>query len=170
MANASGSTPVNTLLAEDAYRLFAFVLSFTVIVRFWLVHDQMYSRVGSVSTPLLLSNFLWLLSTVFLPFPTELVANAGSRDPTAAVLYIGTMAVTTTANLLQHLVIRRSPGLRRADAGDPPASIAYLSNFGLMLAALLLAALFPMVGLWALLLLFLDAPREAVARRLRPLR
>jgi uncharacterized membrane protein len=128
--------------------LFAFVLSFLVIYRFWSAHHAIFGEGVPLTATLRWLNGLWLLSIVFLPVPTRLIgSHTTSRG--ADALYIATMlgAVLTTA--ASHWLIGRA-------AGQPAMEMA-LSVLAFPLAlvvALVLAALVPSVGLYALLLLF----------------
>lgn len=165
-ASGIGTQSPGAFLEENAYGLFAFALSFVVIFRFWLGHHRMYEGVTGYTPGLVWLNMLWLLGIVFLPFPTELLDSAGQESPLANGLYIGTLCWISGAGLVQQLIISRTPGLR-----DPAAGTVSLLSAGvrtaLMFAALALSVLLPRVGLWALLLLFLQAPLLGLQGRLR---
>ena len=75
-----GSEATAHFLLENRFRLFVFFLSFAVIGRFWLAHHRLYESVAGYNDWLLWANLVWLLSIVFLPFPTELPAAANSHD------------------------------------------------------------------------------------------
>ncbi len=145
--------------------LLAFVLSFLVIYRFWIVHHGLYSRLVDYSSALLWVNCLWLLSVVFLPFPTQLVASPEGSARVDFGIYIGTMLVMTVTSLLAHLVVIRAPALQapaaRAATSLVPGVAAAVALAGAL--ALVLAA--PAVGAWSLLLLLLSGPLERLFRR-----
>lgn len=70
---------VSELLADNWVKLLVFVISFAVIGRFWLAHHRMYENIVGYDKPLLWANLFWLLTIVFLPFPTELIAAGAGR-------------------------------------------------------------------------------------------
>jgi len=141
------------LLAEHWTELFAFALSFTVICRFWLVHHAVYARLEGYSGGLLWANFLWLLSIAFLPFPTELVAFSGIDDPAVSATYIGTMVVSTGAMTLQLLIAVRNPALQTEATRGTLRLAPSLVALGSLVLALVVAVVFPSIGLWAILLM-----------------
>lgn len=163
-AAAIGTQSPETFLAENTFSLFAFVLSFGVIFRFWLGHHRMYEKVSGYTPALVWTNFLWLLSLVFLPFPTQLLDTEDVDGRLTSGLYIGTMLLASASALLQQLIISRTPGVTGPDPGREPVLPAATVT-ALMAAALLVAVAVPAVGLWALVLLFLQAPVERLAAR-----
>ena len=60
-ATGIGDRSPEDLLAENAFDLFAFVLSFVVIFRFWLAHHRMYLGVAGYTPGLVRANLVWLL-------------------------------------------------------------------------------------------------------------
>lgn len=160
-----GEQPPGAFLQENAFGLFAFVLSFVVIFRFWLGHHRMYEDVSGYTPGLVWANLLWLLCLVFLPFPTQLLDTGGQGSPLTHGLYIGTMLLASGSALLQQLIISRTPGLRAPGAG-PASVLPALTMTALMVAALVVAVAVPAVGLWALLLLFLQAPVQRLTARM----
>ena len=59
--------------------LFSYVLSFTVVGLYWVVHHDLFSLVERHDRVLLYLNLLFLLLVSFLPFPTELIGTYGTR-------------------------------------------------------------------------------------------
>jgi uncharacterized membrane protein len=166
-AGSIDSRGVATFLDDNKLRLFAFVLSFVVIGNFWYKHHQMYEKVAAYDTLLVSAGFLWLLSIVFLPFPTELIGSANKVLTAGHALYIGTMLVTTVAAFLQQWRIVRRPELQVPSARGEITIRSSLIMASLMAAAFVLTMAVPRVGLWSLLLLLLDRPLELLtARRL----
>jgi uncharacterized membrane protein len=153
-------------VTEHLGKLLVFLLSFAVIGNFWLVHHRTFERITSYNSGLLWANLLWLLSIVFLPFPTALLASSPSGDRATYVLYVGTMVVTTAAEVVMQAIIVRHPDLQAEEARGTLRIRPYLTPLVIMLVALLIAALFPAIGLWGLALFALSGPIEgAVARR-----
>lgn len=160
-----GTQPPGEFLAEHSFDLFAFVLSFVVIFRFWLVHHSTYERVTGYTPGLVRANLLWLLCLVFLPFPTQLLDANGQYDALTNGLYIATLVLASTFALLQQVIIKRTPAIRVPGTG-PPSVLGSVIVTALMVAAWLVAVVFQDVGLWSLLLLVLQAPVQRLAGRL----
>jgi uncharacterized membrane protein len=146
-------TNVGALLADNTSKFVAFVLSFVVIYRFWLVHHHIFDRVVDLTPALVWVNCLWLLSIVFLPFPTQLVGSQDSMDRLTYGLYIGTLLVTTASGAVSQWLILRSGRSRAPDEDRRGAPVPALVMTGAMALAFILAVTIPGVGAWALLLL-----------------
>jgi uncharacterized membrane protein len=162
---ASGS--VARLLEDHQAQLWAFLLSFVVIADLWSTQHRVVASVVRSDTVLTRLMVVWLLTIVFLPFPTALVAQAGHEAATK-VLYIGTM---TLSSLATALISQRISGLRRirdSDRGpDPrPAWTATL----LFAVALALSLAVPAIAYYPLLLLLLPGPAGHLLQRVRPAR
>jgi uncharacterized membrane protein len=155
-----------TFVMEHLGKLLVFLLSFAVIGNFWLVHHRTFERITSYNSGLLWANLLWLLSIVFLPFPTALLASSPSGDRATYALYVGTMVVTVAAEALMQGIIVRHPELQADEIRGTLTLRPYLTPLAIMLFALLIASVFPSIGLWGLALFALSGPIEgAVARR-----
>ena len=165
-AASAYSGDVGSFVAEHTGKLLLFFLSFAVIGNFWLVHHRMWEHITTYNAGLMWANLLWLLSIVFLPFPTALLASSPSGDRATYVLYVGTMVVTTAAEVVMQAIIVRHPDLQAEEARGTLRIRPYLTPLVIMLVALLIAALFPAIGLWGLALFALSGPIEgAIARR-----
>lgn len=160
------SGDVGAFVLNHMGKLLVFFLSFAVIGNFWVVHHRMWENITTYNAGLLWANLLWLLSIVFLPFPTALLASSPSGDRATYALYVGTMAVTTAAELLMQWIIVRDPGLQAEDARGTLGLRGYVISLGIMVFALLIALIFPGIGLWGLALFALSSPiQSALARR-----
>lgn len=165
-ASRIGAADLAGFIRDDAYELFAFALSFVVIFRLWLAHHHTYEQVTGGTPALIWANMPWMLGVVFLPFPTELLDDANRESPLANGLYVGTLAWISACGLIQQLIIHRTPEIRPPDAGPvalAPAGILTL----LMLLALAVSVLFVRIGLWGLLLLFLQGPALRLVSRIQ---
>jgi uncharacterized membrane protein len=168
-AGAIGSTTsVQHFLRLHLTGLVAFLLSFAVIASFWWGQHRKFERVKGYNGVLVGAMFVWLLSIVFLPFPTELIQSANHGLPAAHAIYIGTMVVTALASLTQDWAVVRWPELQHPSAETPTLDAAIILAV-LMTAALVITVVAPGTGLWPLLLLVLDRPlgRLAGGRRSR---
>ena len=144
---------VAELLGDAGQQFGAFVLSFVVVGRFWLVHHNVFTGVREMTGTLFWLNLVWLIGIVFLPYPTELIGVVGDDDVWAPVVYIGTLTVTTLAGLAMHAVIARSPAIRMPGPVEHHDLVPGLVTLGALLVALVLALVLPAVGMWSLLLL-----------------
>lgn len=152
--SAPGAT-VGELLGGAGQQFAAFVLSFVVVGRFWLVHHSVFNGVREMTGTLFWLNLVWLIGIVFLPYPTELIGVVESDDVWAPVIYIGTLTVTTLAALGMDAVIARSPELRAPEADARRDLVPGVVTVATLAVALLVALVFPGVGMWSLLLLVL---------------
>jgi uncharacterized membrane protein len=164
-----GSQHAGDLIAKDGYKIFIFALSFAVMGRFWLAHHQIYESVVGYTASLIWANFLWLISIVFLPFPTELLAASNHQERAIYAVYVGTLLVTSASLLLQEWIIMRSPEVQSEAARDKgtvtliPAGLAT----AFMALAFIIAVAIPGIGLWGLMLVFLSEPIQRVWMRRR---
>ena len=149
------------LLREHTSDIFGFLLSFVVIAQLWLGQHRIVSPLVRQSPAVVWLLLGWTLTIVFLPFPTTLVAGPAD-DALTKLLYIGTMAVSSTLLALLALVIARDRDLRDTDA--KPEARYSAATAALFLVALVVSVTVPALGYWPLLLLLLTHP---VADRLR---
>ena len=89
-----------------------FVLSFVIIARLWLSHHNMGERLARGDPWILLTTLVWLLTVVFLPFPTELLGELGNTRAVSAV-YISTLLINVTCLALQGRHLSRRPEMWR---------------------------------------------------------
>lgn len=160
------SGDVGAFVLEHMGKLLLFFLSFAVIGNFWFVHHRMWERITTYNAGLMWANLLWLLSIVFLPFPTALLASSPGGDRAAYALYVGTMAVTTAAELLMQWVIVRYPELQAEEVRGTLGLRGYVVSFAIMVFALVIAVIFPAFGLWGLAVFAVSGPlQNAISRR-----
>jgi uncharacterized membrane protein len=84
-------------LAERWPSFLAFVISFWVIGRYWLMHHRLFRFVRDYDTLYIGINLFLMLCICFLPYPTDLLA-LHQEDPLSVVLYAGTVVVTGLAS------------------------------------------------------------------------
>ena len=153
-AAAEGSDAL-AVITDHKSQIYSFLLSFAVIVRFWLTHHRMFEHVRAYNTRLVQLNMIWLLFIVILPFPTEIVGTYPSSRFTAG-LYIANIVALGICQLGLTLMTR---GHRELEQEDNP--VTRREMFGtvtftvLSLVAFLLAVLVPGITFYALLLLLL---------------
>ena len=137
-----------------------------MIGSFWWGQHHLFERVRAYNGVLVAAMFVWLLSIVFLPFPTELLQSAQHGLPSAHALYVGTLVVTSLASLAQEWAVVHWPELADTDA-DPFTLDGGVILAAMMIAALVIIILAPGAGLWPLLLLLSIRPIERLAARRR---
>ena len=159
---------VEVFVQQNAMQFFSFVLSFVIIGRFWLVHHQLFERLGEYNTPVLVWNLMWLLGIVFLPFPTELFATSGGDDVLTNVLYIGTMLWITLTLLGISITAYRNPTLLKSGKPQDAHITRGLAMAILLVVALVICLAWPVVGLYSLFALFFTRPIERLLGRRQP--
>jgi len=87
---------VSALIRSHAGEFWGFALSFVVIARLWFSQHRLMRPVVTANRPLLFWLLLWTFAIVFLPFPTALLSIGGDQ-PITKVLYIGTLALSSSA-------------------------------------------------------------------------
>jgi uncharacterized membrane protein len=135
---------LRTYLLDQWPMLLAFLTSFATIGVMWINHHKMFTRIKYINNPLLLLNLLLLAVIVFIPYPTALVAEQYTVNPTgrlAAVVYSGTMVILATCfNLLWRYASYHNRLLRKDTDPQDVAGISrqyiygpfiYLLAFGL---------------------------------------
>ncbi|MFF2369363.1 TMEM175 family protein [Agromyces sp. NPDC058110] len=152
--------------AENFGAFVAFVVTFAVIGRFWVIHHRVFESVRDYSSRLLWFNMLWLASIVFLPFAANSVSSMDTDNGSFDAVYIGTMFVTTSAMLLMEIELLRHPDLLDDDASfDLGRTVAVLV---VLVIAGALAYLVPSVGMLWVLLLFVAPLVTKVLHRVAP--
>jgi uncharacterized membrane protein len=74
-------------------KVFSYVLSFLVIIAYWMAHHSIFRIIKGYDRGLLWLNSLFLMWTAFLPFPTSLLGEYGDQQLVVAI-YAGSLAIT----------------------------------------------------------------------------
>ncbi|CCQ17665.1 putative uncharacterized protein [Rhodococcus sp. AW25M09] len=149
---------------EHGVEFYAFVLSFLVIYTQWLSHHRVFRNLIGYTPALMWVNFVWLLSIVFLPFPTKLIAEKNGYDSSSSTLYVANIAVSIIAMFAADVIISRHPRLLTSDAVGTGRMRTGAVSSVLILVAFGLA--FTSLGLWSLLVLFATTPINRLVGRL----
>jgi uncharacterized membrane protein len=166
-ASTTSHQDLHQFYDHNRSKLLVFVVSFVVIGRFWWGQHQLSDRLKSYNSVMVGAMFLWLLSIVFLPLPTELLGAGHTNSRAVESLYVGTMLVATMASLAQHWAAVRWPEVQdKGQGGQVPLS-GSVALVVLMAVALILLNLIASVGLWALLVLVLADPLDNLVSRRR---
>jgi uncharacterized membrane protein len=97
-------------------RYLAYVVSFVVIARFWVMHRLAFRLIARDDAVLVWLNLLLLMFVAFLPFPTAVLgAHAGS--PAAAVLYATSVILASIASAADWWYASGRGRLLRPDVG-----------------------------------------------------
>jgi uncharacterized membrane protein len=159
-----GELSLGQFVDENWWELFAFLVSFVVIARFWVVHHRVFEWLEGYTPPLVWLNFLWLATIVFIPFTANVLSNSEGHQAAVYALYIGNMLVATLAMQAMGIYMQRTPGLAREDAREGMDATRGWSTSILMALALVLAVLVPTVGMFWLFVLFLSEPVHRLLR------
>jgi uncharacterized membrane protein len=152
-------------LGDHGDQIFAFVLSFVIIARFWVSHERLFDSVEHWTGWLMVLNVVWMLTVVVLPVVTAMVGSMDT-DRLQITLYVGTMLVNSLVMAAMSLLVLRVPATWGEGAGPGPGGMAGSLSVAVMLAvALALALALPGVGYLALLVLFLSNPLQAALER-----
>lgn len=154
------------LLQENLSEIGAFLLSFVVIFRFWWAHHQLFRHVSRLSRPVVLGNLVWLLSIVFLPWPTAIIT-AYDPSPGTVLLYVGTLVVSSGSLTLLGIAVRRDLAVSVGRDGETRDEVlGNATTLAMLVVALVVGSVFPeAVNYKALLLLLLSGPVERVVKR-----
>src|ERR1700712_2349281 len=166
-ASQIGRLSFQEFFEKNSWEMLAFLISFAVIARFWVVHHRIFESVRDYNAWIVWFNFLWLLAIVVIPFTANILAVGEGQRPEVYALYIGDMLLATIATRLIGGVLYRHPELMtEAARAEPADKTRGLAEVILMTLALGLAVLVPAINLYWLFLLFLAGPVHALLRRL----
>ena len=117
----------NGELAEavgDQWSLYlAFILSFALIGRFWILHHRAFTLMERFDGTLIVLNLCFLALIVVMPFATSLISNY-QDDPVCIVVYA---LVVGLASLMTWLMIRHSLRSGHVRAGMQRRAVAAAS-------------------------------------------
>lgn len=163
----AASTSLAEAWQNNSAEFFMFLLSFAVIARLWLTHHNLGERMGRADRFALIATLPWLLTVVFLPFPTELLGELGNTRLVASI-YIVTLFANITIAAVLGLRLAHRPSMWREGwtRREMTAwSLGWWSNPLLCGLALIVCLLVPGLGIWSLLVLFLDPLVTRVVER-----
>jgi TMEM175 potassium channel family protein len=114
-AKTSDAALPKALLALWPHYL-AYVLSFLVIARFWVIHRMAFQLIVRYDAALIWLNLLLLMLIAFLPFPTAVVGEHNGT-PAAAVLYAASVMLVSAASAAYWWYASGRGRLLRPDVG-----------------------------------------------------
>lgn len=145
----------------------SFLLSFLVISRQWISHHRLFQHVQAYNQTLFLVNLAWLLTVVLLPFATQLVGAFGT-DKFTCLFYIGMMVVNGACQAAMTWTVRTRPELAKDGGVSDRWLFNSIGSTVAMAVAFLLAAIFPDVNYFGILLLMLPSALAKVVYPARP--
>ncbi|MBY4127907.1 DUF1211 domain-containing protein [Rhodococcus fascians] len=156
LADPGQSDSFVDVFREHGVEFYAFVLSFLVIFTQWLSHHRVFRNLVGYTPALMWVNFVWLLSIVFLPFPTKLIAEKNGYDSSSSTLYVATIAVSVITMFVADTIVSRHPSIVAEDSRD----LERVRNGAISSVLILIAfgVAFTSLGLWSLLILLLTKP------------
>lgn len=108
------------VFAENGGQIYAFLLSFIIVIVMWVVHNRVFNVMQRYDATILWLNIGWMAAIVFLPWPTAMYGTAHSNDTLGGggvgLLYWCNLALIS---LLGNLIARhaqRHPELLEAGA------------------------------------------------------
>lgn len=107
----------------------AYVFSFALVGRFWVVHHSLFERLRAFDGTLMALNLLFLAAIALIPFATDLL-DEYSQESIAAAVFGAVLGVAALINWLMHVHIMRA-GLVDAAHRDETAVFASPVAFGL---------------------------------------
>ena len=158
---------LNRVLLDQWQDLLAYVISFAVIGRLWIVHHGLFSRVTGFDSQLLGLNLFYLGWVALLPFSSAVLGDHGG-DTAAIVLYAINLSGIVLVGMWMAGYARRA-GLSKmpdeeAREGHRRASLIA----AIFLASIPVALVAPGVARFLWLALFIDPAGRHLRRRKRP--
>lgn len=155
---------LNKVLWEQRQDLFAYVISFAVIGRFWIIHHRFFGSVVGFDGRLLGLNLFYLGWVALFPFSAGVFGDHAG-DSAAIVLYAINLSGITLVGMLMATDARRA-GLAKVPPEEArEGQRRALLTAGVFLASIPVALLDPHVAPLLWLALFADPVSRRVRRR-----
>ncbi len=110
--HAAGRHQLNQALVDLLPSVGAYLLSFAMVGRFWMIHHRMFERLRSFDGTLVTLNMLFLALIVLIPFATELNDEYSDESIGAAVL-AGVLGLAASVNWYMRAIHRAGGPARR---------------------------------------------------------
>ena len=155
---------LNQVLWEQRQDLFAYVISFAVIGRFWIVHHRFFASVIGFDGRLLGLNLFYLGWIALFPFSAQVFGDHAG-DTAAIVLYALNLSGITLVGMLMATDARRAGLAKMAPEEVREGQRRALVVAAVFLASIPVALLDPRVAPLLWLALFADSVGRRVRRR-----
>jgi uncharacterized membrane protein len=156
---------IDDALWDQREMFLAYVISFAVIGRFWLVHHRFFAEIDAFDSRLIGLNLLYLGWIVLIPFSSEVLGEYGGTT-TAVVLYSVNLAVVVLLGLLMGADARRRELMKIDDRTHRENQIRSVYIAGIFLLSVPLALVAPNLASYLWLVLFVDPASRLAGRRL----
>lgn len=103
--------PVLTLIADDWHVFLAWLISFMLIARFWLVHHSVTSGMLKCHTVTLTLNFAVLGAVSLVPFSADIIGTERVSEPWSTVVFAANVALLSVTVGLMARHAEREPHL-----------------------------------------------------------
>jgi uncharacterized membrane protein len=153
-ASSIGHGNVNEFLMGIGPQIYVFVLSFAVIAYYWFLHHTFFEQLQQIDRRIMLLNTLWLFGIVFIPFPTALIVDSNGPAGWATFIYMSSMLFLAIIQLAMKLYVNKHKNLLSSGTLAVRGFIGSQIIVGLLIVAIIIAVIFPNIGLWTLLLLW----------------
>jgi uncharacterized membrane protein len=103
-------------LLGNYHDFIAWIISFIVLARFWMVHHTILARIAHCELGTIVRNFVLLAAITLMPFTASLIGTYRVTEPWSTAIFAANVAAASIALgvLAKHLT--RHPGLLAADA------------------------------------------------------
>lgn len=146
---------LNDVLWAQRQDLLAYVISFAVIGRFWILHHRFFSSVIGFDGRLLSLNLFYLGWIALLPFSSQVLGDHGG-DSAAIVLYAINLSGTVLVGMLMFADARRAGLSKMPEKEAREGRRRALAISAVFLASVPVALVAPGVAPLLWLVLFLD--------------
>ena len=120
-------------------KFLSYVISFLVILTYWIAHHSIFSAIKGYDRKLIWLNSLFLMCVAFLPFPASLFGEYGEQ-PLVVAIYAGSLAITRL--LLTAVWWYASSGRRLVDRDFDASMIKAYRLRGLAIPLIFLLSIF----------------------------
>jgi uncharacterized membrane protein len=120
-------------------KFLSYVISFLVILTYWIAHHSIFSSTKGYDRKLIWLNSLFLMCVAFLPFPASLFGEYGDQ-PLVVAIYAGSLAITRL--LLTAVWWYASSGRRLVDRDLDERTIKAYRLRGLAIPLIFLLSIF----------------------------
>jgi len=149
---AAHGDPIEAITGNQS-KIWSFLLSFVVIGRQWFAHHRLFEQVRAYNSTLALTNMVWLLAVIVMPFSSQMVGGFNTNQFTC-LLYIGTIIVNSACVSVMTLVVRSDSALlREGSVISNRWLFTTISTTVSLIVAFLLVVIVPAVNYYSILLL-----------------
>ncbi len=155
---------LNDVLWDQRQDLLAYVISFAVIGRFWILHHRFFSSVVGFDARLLALNLFYLGWIALLPFSSQVLGDHGG-DSAAIVLYAINLSGVILVGMLMFADARRAGLSKMPEEEVREGRRRAIAISAVFLASVPIALVAPGVAPFLWLALFLDPIGRRMWRR-----